>query len=238
MASGYRLLVGMWSRDTSLGIILGLLLVFTFVILPLTNYQEGVDLAAGLLASVLLLSGSVAVLHHPWVRGLASLVALTTIVVRCIGALSGSSILALAGATLTSLMLTLLVAVFLVEVYRPGPITRLRVGGAVAAYIVLGLAWAYGYGLLEAITPGSLHLPSPQQAPQLTPGFRAEVVYFSFATLTTLGYGDILPVSAVARSMAILEAMIGQLFIAALIGRLVSLRPPSPSRLTEPPPGE
>jgi len=49
-------------------------------------------------------------------------------------------------------------------------------------------------------------------------------VYFSFATLTTLGYGDIVPVHAFARSMVILEALTGQLFIATLIAQLVSQR--------------
>jgi hypothetical protein len=108
--------------------------------------------------------------------------------------------------------------------------------GGIAAYLLLGMTWAYVYGLIEFAAPGSLRLPGPGAVRLNSPHFRADVVYFSFVTLTTLGYGDIVPVGAFLRSMAVLEALMGQLYIATLIGRLVSLRPPSPTRRQGEPP--
>ena len=66
-----------------------------------------------------------------------------------------------------------------------------------------------------------------------------DVLYFTTVTVTTVGYGDVVPVAPFARSLAMLEAICGQLFLATMIARLVSLRQPSPTRgLAEPPSGE
>jgi hypothetical protein len=157
-------------------------------------------------------------------------VILAAIVVRCAETVARSVTLTVLGASLSLLVIMLLMGLFLIEVYRPGPITRFRVGGAVAAYLLLGLTWAYVYALVEFQAPGSLRFPDSAAPGQNLPRLRADVAYFSFTTLTTLGYGDILPVSPFARSMAVLEALVGQLFVATLIARLVSLRPPSPTR--------
>jgi hypothetical protein len=95
-----------------------------------------------------------------------------------------------------------------------------RVQGAVAAYLLLGLAWSFAYELAMLGSADAVHFADAT-------GFPAaqvpRLVYFSFVTLTTLGYGDIVPVSPAARSLAVTEALIGQLFPAILIARLVSL---------------
>lgn len=89
---------------------------------------------------------------------------------------------------------------------------------AIAAYILLGIIWALIFDLLETSSPGSLHLtPDGIEEPW------SAILYFSFATLTTLGYGDIAPVSLTARSWAAVEAMSGSLYLAILIARLVSM---------------
>lgn len=93
--------------------------------------------------------------------------------------------------------------------------------GAASVYLLLGLVWTLAYTLLERIQPGSFSLSA---APTATDGAAIfDYLYYSFATLTTLGYGDITPLTAEARSLAILEAVTGVLYVAVLIARLVGM---------------
>ena len=117
-------------------------------------------------------------------------------------------------------------ALVLGQVLRSGPITMHRVRGAVAAYMLFGLAWAAAYQFVYALSPVSFRLNAGSDP-------RLELIYFSFVTLTTVGYGDITPLVASARSLAIAEALVGQLFPAVLIGRLVSMELLSRSRESE-----
>ncbi|WP_309383333.1 potassium channel family protein [Cerasicoccus frondis] len=93
--------------------------------------------------------------------------------------------------------------------------------GGICVYLLLGINWALIFALLEFMHPGSLvaNLPSGQESVSTPMDF----VYFSFVTLTTLGYGDIVPVSNGTRSAAIGASVSGVLFIAVFIGRLVGL---------------
>jgi voltage-gated potassium channel Kch len=106
------------------------------------------------------------------------------------------------------------------EVLKKGPITLHRVQGAVAVYLLFGLIWAFAYDLVILHAPQAFHADelTIQHAP-LTP----TLIYFSFTTLTTVGYGDITPIHPIARSLAMLEAFVGQLFPAILIARLVAM---------------
>lgn len=86
---------------------------------------------------------------------------------------------------------------------------------ALSAYLLVGVFFGLFYWVLEEIAPGSFNA---------SPGFsRMSAIYFSFVTLATLGYGDIVPRSDVARGLAILEGVGGQLFLAVLVARLLSL---------------
>ncbi len=89
---------------------------------------------------------------------------------------------------------------------------------AISAYVLMGIGWAVVFTMLETLSPGSLHLTDHAgEDPWNT------ILYFSFATLTTLGYGDVAPLSLTARAWATIEAMGGTLYLAILIARLVSL---------------
>jgi hypothetical protein len=90
---------------------------------------------------------------------------------------------------------------------------------SISAYLLIGLAWAFAYAFLGVITPDAFAFSTPP--PHKMQGFNA--FYFSFVTLSTVGYGDITPLSSVARMLAVVEAMTGLLYVAVLIARLVSL---------------
>ena len=96
-------------------------------------------------------------------------------------------------------------------------ITANRLVGAICVYLLLGVIWAMVYTLVNTVSPGSFAGFSPMN----DLGWDSEWLYFSFVTMTTLGYGDILPVSATARGLAYMQAVVGQFYIAVLVAGLV-----------------
>jgi hypothetical protein len=98
---------------------------------------------------------------------------------------------------------------------------------SLCVYLLLGVTWALAYSATDVLDPGSFFLTQRPGDP--TPGLRIDqrgnsaVLYFSFTTLTTLGFGDIVPVSPVARMLTSIEAVTGQLYLAVLVARLVGL---------------
>ena len=111
---------------------------------------------------------------------------------------------------------------------RRGPVTSHRLVGAVVAYLLVGLTWAYVYDWLEVVRPGSFH-----GSAGAAEGSYPTLLYYSFVTLTTVGYGDVTPVSSAARALSNLESLLGILYPAVLIGRLLSMQvaaahPPEP----------
>jgi hypothetical protein len=118
------------------------------------------------------------------------------------------------------LFLIYVTAVVFRNVVRSKRVTADTIYGAISVYLLLGILWGVAYRLLESISPGSFAGPMG-----IDPETGIEVpsyVYFSFTTLTTLGYGDITPLSAPARAIAILEAVAGPLYITILISQLVA----------------
>ena len=104
----------------------------------------------------------------------------------------------------------------------PGPVTVHRVMGGIAAYLLIGVTWAFGYKLLMEEIPDAIHFQTPLAAGVPT-GEPSRLIYFSFETLTTVSYGDAYPVHRIARSMTTAEALIGQLYPAILIATLVGM---------------
>lgn len=103
------------------------------------------------------------------------------------------------------------------DVFLSVTVTAKTIMGAICAYILLGMLWGYLYSLVEAIQPGSFSTDVQDT------GLIGRFVYFSMVTLTTLGYGDITPVSAAARGLAVVEATLGQVYLTVLVARLVGI---------------
>jgi hypothetical protein len=123
------------------------------------------------------------------------------------------------GSLLVTITLLVYVRVVLLVMFRVGPVTWSRMQGGVCAYLLVGMAWASAYEFIEQVFPGSFHFVSlPRDLDQLT----SKLTYYSFTTLTTVG-GEISPVTPLARSLTVGEAIVGQLFPAVLIGALVAM---------------
>jgi hypothetical protein len=105
--------------------------------------------------------------------------------------------------------------IVLVKTLSPGPINLHRIEGSIVAFLLIGLAFSFTYDLIF-LTFG------PTAFKGLSTADKKEFMYFSITTLTTVGYGDITPAIPASRSASNLEALVGQLYPAILIARLVS----------------
>jgi voltage-gated potassium channel Kch len=127
--------------------------------------------------------------------------------------------------------LAFVVARLLIFILRAPRVNSEVLCAGISIYLLLGLLWALGYMLVGHHDPNAFAFSVPPTSPHVMVRFNA--FYFSFMTLTTVGYGDITPVSNVARMLAIMESMSGTLFVGVLIARLVSLysvpRPSDPA---------
>lgn len=93
-----------------------------------------------------------------------------------------------------------------------------RIIAGISSYLILGFLWANLYSIHEDLFPGGFQSLDGEILTRETCNF----LYFSFVTLTTLGYGDVIPIASLARALAILEAACGTLFVAVFIASLVS----------------
>ena len=108
------------------------------------------------------------------------------------------------------------------SVLRSGKVTWDTIYGAVCAYLLSGYAFAFLYSVIEEVQPGSFTALTSTLAHDLVSRVM-QMRYFSFVTLASVGYGDIVPHTQVAQTAALLEAMLGQFYLVALIGRLIGL---------------
>jgi voltage-gated potassium channel Kch len=118
------------------------------------------------------------------------------------------------------------------RVLRHQRVTVQTLSGAVCVYVLLGLVFAYVYLAIGALNPGAFADQSRAGGPK----GGATFLYFSFVTLTTVGFGDIYPLGRLARALVVLEALLGQIFLVTTVARLVALysaqgsRPPRARR--------
>ncbi len=129
-----------------------------------------------------------------------------------------------------SIVLTLFLALVCIGLFnyigRPGPITSGLLYVSVSIYFLLGLCWFSLYNVINKVQPGSFAVNGTPLQAGVHPSI---LLYFSLATLTTLGYGDIVALTPVARMFAALEATVGVLYIAITVARLVSAYQKTPS---------
>ncbi len=161
-----------------------------------------------------LVLGVAVITHHPLVRWVGVLLALGAVAADQMKGFHAS----LTEALCTLGYCQLLLWVLWQRVFAPGRVTANKLVGAVTIYILLGVIWSQVYAIIELLVPGSFRFGSEFGGMPV----ESNLMYFSFITLTTVGYGDATPVMPMAHAMAVLEALVGQLYLAILIGRLVS----------------
>lgn len=206
-------------RDPLLTIITILIIFMMFIVGPLE--ASGIKLihVFGLVVALAVVVG-VFVLSGNWTAVIAMLIALGMASTATVTRLKAPSILdiyLLAGTWLiTGITLGWVVAR---EVFASGNITYHRIVGAILLYLIFGLTFVALFTFVGLIVPHSFSGLSFEDNLALP----TNLIYFSFSTLTTTGYGDIVPILPIARSLCNLESIIGQLYPATLLARLVSL---------------
>jgi hypothetical protein len=209
-------LLRFWAGELGLSVFLALLLV-VILVLPVLNPEGTLGLVGDIIFSLLLISGAASIPRGRTTFITVAIVATVALLIRWANWLAPAVILEDWRALSSLVSVGLLTGVVLAQVFRAGPVTRYRIQGAIAVYLLLGLGWAIGYEFLALRRPGAFTGAAIEgDLPQ-------RWLYYSFVTLTTVGYGDITPVHPVARSLSVLEALTGQLYPAILLARLVSL---------------
>jgi Ion channel len=216
-----RKVMHFWSEERSLTMLLALLAIQMFVLAPVIREGEGISLLKDVVFSLLLLAGLLTMTGHKTLRTFFVVFVALALIVHWTGIALGTRALMGWNACFSLLSLLALTVVVLTQVHRRGPVTGHRVRGAVAGYLLLGLTCAWAYSLIDFLIPGAFQMPAADL--RSAEGQSDAFVYFSVVTLTTLGYGDITAVHPVARSVVMIEALMGQLYPAILIARLVTL---------------
>jgi Ion channel len=208
---------GFWANDRSLTLLLVLLVANIFAV-PLARYVAWGRLAGRAIIVLIIISGVIATVRDRRIVVAFCVLAVGSLAIGWETGAHHSLYLHLLNDLCSVLFLGFVLILIFQQVFRSGPITARRIQGAVALYLLLGLLWGVAYEIVETLAPGSFKINSQFGMPPLP-----QLGYFSFTTLTTLGLGDILPVGPVARSLVVLEALVGQLFPVILIARLVAL---------------
>jgi hypothetical protein len=220
---------GFWASERSLSFLAAAVLVFAFVIGPLIP-ASGLGHAVLTLAYLaILVSGLAAVERRGRLMRAVEVLAVASAIAR-VAAIAPGDLSTIVRELTSALFCALLAVVVFERIFRAGRVTVHRISGAVAAYLLIGLVFAFLYDAIELAAPGSFRFAD---ASLRNPELSDPLVYFSFTTLTTVGYGDVTPAVPLTQSLANVESLIGQLFPTILIARLVALelmpRPDEPA---------
>jgi hypothetical protein len=214
-----------WSEERNLTWLLVALILETFIIAPLVSVLTrglAAQVINSLTFSVILLLGLLTLTRHKVIQIIFAVITVLILSVRFGHFVFVENWLLVCDILLSLITLITFVIVLLIYVYQEGPVTRHRIRGAIAAYLIIAIAFSFSYLLIEVLIPGAFHFTD--RVPRIEDmRFVMTFYYFSISTLTTLGYGDVTPVHPFARTLAMMEALIGQLYPAILIARLVTL---------------
>jgi len=194
-----------------------------FVLRPFLEGYIGIRVLMVIFFLVIFISAVCAASQKRSTLIVALLLALLTEAFELSGYLTGISSLDILSDIFAGLLLAFTATIILFYLFSEDRITGDMIMGSICVYFLMGLIWSLVFSTLEVFQPGSF------QMPQGTVN-QATFTYYSYVTLTTLGYGDMTPISGPARSLALLEAMMGQLYLAVLIARLVGIHIAQSSR--------
>ncbi|HXY54747.1 MAG TPA: ion channel [Nitrospirota bacterium] len=211
----YNILQYLWDAKRGPYGLLVVTVLTVFVISPLVATGMLDPLIVDAFVVVFMFAGVLTVHPHYAVRYLVLILAALAVLLRIASKIiPGASVTisqAMMEAAAIGLFAALVMKQFLVSERPPSH----RICAAIMVYLFLGIMWARLYEIAGVVIPGAFHMDGGSAT-------ITSYLYFSFITLTTIGYGDILPVHPIARNLAVVEAITGQMYIAILIARLVS----------------
>jgi hypothetical protein len=210
-----------WSDESSLTSLLVVTVISLFVTCAPGEFPLG-DLITDILFSLILATGVLATFRQHWVRLLAIVIAVISMILTWKQHIHPIGYLIIPDNAFKIVFLGLLLAVLAVQVFRSGPVTAHRIRGAVVIYLLLGVMWSFFYNIADVAIPHAFHY-TQDLAVSGSHALDRLLTYFSFTTLTTTGFGDITPNAPMTRTLAIFEALTGQLYLVITLARLVSM---------------
>jgi|SRR5271165_271086 len=216
-AKAKRVIADTWQSQANLSFFLAILVAFAFIFPILGFGRKDIKFYADVAFTFLLISGVAIAWGHKFQLLISGSVAGIAIVCRWVNWFAPRPTLQLWADSWSLAAIVIIAFVLLAQVFQPGRVTHVRLQGAIAAYLLFGAGYAHAYHMVAVLQPGAFNT---------TAGLMSNVsdwVYFSFITLTTVGYGDITPVNQTARELSVAEALTGQLYLAVLVARLVAM---------------
>ena len=196
----------------------GFFVTLVALLLVPTFFKQNFELVHNLVWSTSLLAGLWLVTHKRHMLVIGSLLGIPCMVLAWLSLPGASTSWALVYTFISAIFLIFILSQLLYFVVEAQRVSSDLIFASLCAYLLIGLVWAHIYLIMELFVPGAFAINSDSSStlPQL-------FIYYSFVTLTTLGYGDIVPVIPFAQSWAAMEAVMGQLYLAIVVARLMGL---------------
>jgi len=211
-----------------------LFMMIAYPLLPPSNFTS---IIFQILVTGILIFSIYSLIQNKRQFAIGLFLAVPTLALGWIGLYTSAHFITITGLMFRILFFGYIVFVFLTSIFKTKKITSDLIYGSVCIYFLMGIGWSFIYSLAEVIRPGSFELSSIVQGTEITAydthSIFPHFIYFSFTTLTTLGYGDILPKTLSSKFLTSLEAITGQFYVAVLVARLVALhliQNPTPPR--------
>lgn len=215
-------------EDKSLLSFLVLLVLLTFVIYPMSDNSLIMKIVYNCILTLILISAALSVDVKKKLKWIFVFFAFVVFISNMISVYLDYDPFSIFHLIIRSLFLCLIGYYILKKILLSSEITLYSIAGSITVYLLVGIIWALNYTVIYKISNDSFTFTHGKISEQ---EIIWNFIYYSFTTLTTLGYGDILPTGPIARSLAIVEGLLGQLYPVILIGRLVSSNISSKNKL-------
>lgn len=208
-----------WTRESGLSGMLILLCVMHFLLIPIFGNYSFFMIVLNIFWMLFLTAGIFALSKDRKQALLFSIIPFLFIVFSWISAFKPSPFTVVIDLILSIITFILLIILVLLKVFEPGPISPHRVIGSIVVYMLIANLFAIAYLFFYEHIIDSFQITLP---PFESNSLEANFMYFSYVTITTTGFGEIVPLHPIVRSLVQVEAIIGVLYPVILIGRLVS----------------
>ncbi|UHD18076.1 potassium channel family protein [Thiocapsa bogorovii] len=201
------------------------ILLFSLLVLAVTSgFATTVngEVLGNIAASIVLLAGLASMYHSRILLVVGCVLLVPALAARWTFFWLQASALAPASILFSLLFTGFNAGALFVYIQRRGSPTNDTVYGGICVYILLGYCFALVFMLLETLSPGSFYYT--HAAPVGIVQIQSQLIYLSFVTLTTVGFGDITPLTPPAKSLVMIEAVVGPMFVAVFLARLVGIR--------------
>lgn len=202
-----------------------LLLLFSFLLFIFRPYTQSVGYIAvwKLFLAGMILSSIFNCHHKRKIQWIALSLAVPSVIFSWLNLRHPEVPLFVAESVCTILFMVICVSSILYDVVLRAHVTLETLRGVICAYFMLAFAFAYAYYLIEYLQPGTFQFTYKEISAFSFTHFVSEMLYFSFVTLLTIGFGDIAPAKDLGQTVVVMEGIVGQFYVAILVARIVSV---------------